>query len=75
MNPHKILYDRWFQQQSCPPPIQWSGRSINHRGQSAWFVEVSVNGRMVAQSQHPHKEMAENDCAKQLLVHFRVPHD
>ncbi|GAB1521219.1 hypothetical protein RhiTH_004310 [Rhizoctonia solani] len=70
-----MLYDRWFHQQTCPPPVQWSGKAINQRGQNAWIIEASVNGRTVAQSQHSQKEMAENDCVKQLLVYFRVPHD
>ncbi|QRW20780.1 hypothetical protein RhiXN_05769 [Rhizoctonia solani] len=68
MSPHKMLYDRWFHQQTCPPPVQWSGKAINQRGQNAWIIEASVNGRTVAQSQHSQKEMAENDSKEFPLV-------
>ncbi|QRV78611.1 double-stranded RNA-binding motif protein [Ceratobasidium sp. AG-Ba] len=72
---HKTTYDRWYRQQAGAPPLQWSGSIVPHKGQNAWLVEVTMNDRVVARAHCPTKDIAENECAKQLLVYFRVPHD
>ncbi|KAF8603710.1 hypothetical protein BDV93DRAFT_556412 [Ceratobasidium sp. AG-I] len=75
MSHYKAIYDRWYKQQSCPPQVQWSGKCVAYKGQQAWLVEAITSDRVIARAQYPSKDVAESECAKQLLIQFRVPHD
>ncbi|KAF8603714.1 hypothetical protein BDV93DRAFT_523175 [Ceratobasidium sp. AG-I] len=74
MAQHIGIWQNWYKQQSNPPLIQWSDTLVNHNGQPMWTSEASSNGRVIAQSLSPTKATAQNECARQLLIYFRVPH-
>ncbi|CAE6454705.1 unnamed protein product [Rhizoctonia solani] len=75
MSQHFHIWQNWYRQQSMPPPLHWSDAPMTHNGQSAWVTEATLNGRVVARSVASSKSTAQNECARQLLIFFRVPHN
>ncbi|CAE6422494.1 unnamed protein product [Rhizoctonia solani] len=75
MAQHLTIWQNWYRQQSMPPPLQWSDAPVMHNGHSAWASEASLNGQVIARSVTSSKSTAQNECARQLLIHFRVPHN
>ncbi|KAG8728124.1 hypothetical protein FRC12_021992, partial [Ceratobasidium sp. 428] len=61
-------------QQSIAPAIQWSDAPVVQNGQSMWLSEATMSNRTIAQSIAPSKSTAQNECARQLLIYFKVPH-
>ncbi|KAB5590707.1 hypothetical protein CTheo_5855 [Ceratobasidium theobromae] len=73
MAQHFGIWQNWYRQQSMPPPVQWSDSPVTHNGQNMWMSEASVNGRTIGQGMSPSKATAQNECARQLLIYFKVP--